>query len=365
MSCTVCFVLEHFHPYIGGVEKLFWSLSRVLVQQGYTVKVITTRFDKKLPCNETIDGVEIIRLPIKNRFLFTFWGVFGVYKHTKSANIIHTTSYNAAVPAFIAAKLRGTPAIITFHEVWAKLWWKLPFLSFPQRLLFWTFEQLVVRLPFQKFIAVSDYTHISLLEYHLPERVIRIYNGLEYPSNPIPRNLSESEFNFLFFGRLGVSKGLDLLLDASEQFYARHSNVRLTLIIPTVPRAFYNKIMRIIKLKKLEGKIRILHSLPQATLNSELAAAHCVVVPSYTEGFGFALAETIALGIPVITSAKAAIPEVVSGKHIIMHEHSWNGLLAALERAYLNDWDFLPEKRFDLHDKVSQYVTLYASLSKK
>lgn len=58
----ILFVLEHFHPYIGGVEYLFWQLSKSLVSQGHEVMVITTRFDKKLPQRDRNEGIDIYRV---------------------------------------------------------------------------------------------------------------------------------------------------------------------------------------------------------------------------------------------------------------------------------------------------------------
>ena len=62
------FVLEYYYPNIGGVEKLFKSLAEELVVHGHEVTVVTTRFDKKLAARETINGVNIVRLNLRNRF---------------------------------------------------------------------------------------------------------------------------------------------------------------------------------------------------------------------------------------------------------------------------------------------------------
>ena len=56
----ILFVLEHFYPYIGGVEQLFWQLSKSLVARGHEVKVITTRFDKKLSKTQGVLPVEYL-----------------------------------------------------------------------------------------------------------------------------------------------------------------------------------------------------------------------------------------------------------------------------------------------------------------
>jgi len=98
----ILFVLEHFYPYIGGAEKLFYTLSTNLASQGYEVVVVTTRYDKKLKSNEEHEGVKIIRVNCFNRFGFTVFSLPKVIEHAKDCNLIHTTTYNAALPAMIS-----------------------------------------------------------------------------------------------------------------------------------------------------------------------------------------------------------------------------------------------------------------------
>ena len=138
----ILFILELYYPNIGGIEKLFKSLAEKLVEQGYEVTVITTRFRKDLPVREEINGVHIKRLRMSSRFLFTFFGVFSMLKEARHCDIIHTTSYNAAFPARIAGWITGKKVIITFHEVWGKLWFRLPYTNSISKILYYTYEKL-------------------------------------------------------------------------------------------------------------------------------------------------------------------------------------------------------------------------------
>ena len=87
--------------------------------------------------------------------------------------------------------------------------------------------------------------------------------------------------------------------------------------------------------------------------------SHCVVIPSYSEGFCFAAAETIALGTPVISSGKGALKEVVSGKFIEMESFDKQDLFSALEKAYHGAWTSKPIKHFELKTTVKNYLALY------
>lgn len=353
----ILFVLEHYHPYIGGVEKLFKELCQSLVADGHHVRVITTRFRKDLPLWEIVNGVEIIRLPVANRYIFTFFGFFIGWKYSRGYDIIHTTSYNAALPASLLGLFRRRKTIITFHEVWGLLWFRLPYLSLAERVLFFTYEQFVLRLPFTQFVAVSDFTRQSLLAYKSERKVVRIYNGLEYDL-PLAERVGAGR-GFLYFGRLGVSKGLDILLGACQLLADEGAPFQLTIVIPKVPAAFYRRVTEQIARSTYAPNICLKHHLTDAELQAEIAGAACVIIPSYSEGFCFAAAEVCAMRTPVIHSGCGALPEVVSGTFIQLPALDSISLACAMKDALNGHWQHNASRRFPLSDTVDQYITLY------
>ena len=157
----ILFVLENHYPNIGGVETLFKNLTEALAENNIVVTVVTTQFDKKLLREETIKNVKIIRLPFYNRYIFTFLAFIPLLSYARKHDIIHTTSYNAGVPAFLAGLLTRTKTIITFHEVWGKLWFKLPYMNKLSLLLHYTFEKILLALPFSHYISVSCLLYTS------------------------------------------------------------------------------------------------------------------------------------------------------------------------------------------------------------
>lgn len=358
----ILFVQEYYYPYIGGVETLFKVLAENLVNEGHTVRVISTKFDKSLPSKSTINGVDIIRLPISSRYVFSFFAFFFAWKYSKGFDLIQTTSYNAAMPAIMLALFRRKKVVITFHEVWGKLWFQLPYLSFCERIAFFLYEWFILKLPFTVFIGVSEYTKRALLKHKKNKSVTRIYNGISYPE--VMECPKYENFTFTFFGRLGVSKGIDILLEASTLFFKNHPQAKLQLIIPKVPRGFFKKITDTIAHLGISDNIIMLHNLNYEDLSLMIKQSHCVVVPSYTEGFCFTAVETIAMGVPIIASRNGALQEVVSGHYILMEEFSANGLNQALERAVNNDIDYSAIKKFELDMQIRKYITLYKKLVK-
>lgn len=360
----ILFVLEHFHPYIGGAENLFRVLTTGLVKSGYAVSVVTTRFDKALPSREIFEGVQIIRVSCINRFAFTLFSLPKVYKHAKAADFIHTTTYNAALPAALIGKLLRKPVFITFHEVWGQLWKALPFISFFEKNSFYLFEKIILKLPFTAFIAVSDFTKDALIEHGIAaHKVHRIYNGIDYAQLPKHEVSTPKQFTFTYFGRLGISKGLNILLPAAAVFREKYPKTRVRLILPKYPAPLYEKVLHLVQKYRLEEYIEWHHNLTREELFRQLQSSSCVVIPSYSEGFCFAAAEAVGLGVPIISSQQGALSETVSGKYIPVEAMSVEALSIALEKAYLNNWEEKPIQHFHLSDSLKAYLDFYKNSS--
>jgi len=361
----ILFVLENFYPNIGGVETLFKSLTEQLVREGHEVMVITTRLNDDMPAEEIMNGVKIRRYPFFNRYTFTLFAVFPIMRHIRKYDLVHTTSYNAGFPAYLTAKIFRKKIIITFHEVWGKLWFDLPYMGRIARWGHYLFEQMLTRFRFDKFVAVSHSTADSMRENGIAEhRIATIYNGLDYERVERLRTAAEVSkeerpFTYTYYGRLGISKGLDVLLDAAVLITEKHPDSRLKIIIPKTPKSLLENIVFFIQKHHLEDYIQLKHHLSSADLVSELKNSNCVVVPSYSEGFCYVAVESIALGIPIISSDKKALKEVISGSFIRMKEFSADGLLDAMTEAIAGNWKNTPIKRFELMNTVNQYIDLY------
>lgn len=361
----ILFVLENYYPNIGGVETLFKTLVEELISAGHSCTVITSRLHSDDPLVEEGKGLKIIRIPVSNRYFFTFQSLLPTLRAARSADLLQTTSYNAALPAFIAAFLARKKVIVTFHEAWGKLWFRLPFLGRLSKLAHYGFEQLLLRLPFDRFVAVSDSTAVRLKEEGVkPARITRIYNGIHYEEFKKPDGLEGTPgFTFTYFGRLGISKGLDLLIEAAAGVLPKLTDCRLQLIVPKIPEDLLTWLTSSIEQHGLEEYTELRHHLSFDELKRSVATSDCVVIPSYSEGFCFAAVETMALGTPIISSGQAALSEVVGGRYIEMGTLSAEALSRAMVRAYEGDWQEKPTKRFELKNTVKAYQYLYLDLT--
>ena len=360
----ILFVLENYYPNVGGVETLFKNLIESLAEKGHQITIMTTRLDPSHPLKEELPNITIYRYPFRNRYAFTFLALFPMLKHISSVDLVHTTSYNAAFPAFIASKLRGKKVIITFHEVWGSLWYKLPFMSAFTRLGHSVFERVLLKFSFDKVVAVSESTAEKLIEYGIRSKDIEIiHNGINYDEwKPIETKNPDKPFTYTYYGRLGISKGLNLLIKAADIIRMNHPESRFKMIIPRVPEALYKHVLSLIEQKELSSHIEMHHELPKDKLIEEICSSDCVVIPSYSEGFCFAAVETSALNIPIVSSNQTALKETVTGRHVKMKDMTVPGLVNAVEAAMRGEWEYSEPKTFPLEENTEKYIQLYEQL---
>ncbi len=355
----ILFVLENFYPKIGGVETLFFNLAKQLANNGHSITVLTSGLVKDNITEETIEGIRIVRTKWSSRYAFTFLSVFKATRLAKSADIIHTTSYNAAIPARFASWITSKPCIITFHEYWSDLWFSLPSMGYISAWMHFLFERVIAKLKFAKVVAVSNYTYKALQKAGLPnQRLAMIYNGVDY-SEYAPT--SEYGDRYLFYGRVGISKGLDLLIDGLAILKAQKCHVELDMIIPN-DHSEHNQISQMLKLKGISNMVRIMDQLPYDQLKQKIKSAKAVVIPSYSEGFCFVAVESIALGQRIISSNRGALKEVVSGQFNTMEDFSAESLAEAFSKAEAGKWQNREVKEFHLNDSINDYIRLYKEI---
>lgn len=361
----IAFVLENYHPKIGGIETLFKSVCERLAQAKHEVTVVTSNADYTQPL-EIINGVIVYRISSKSRKKFFFQALPLVLKHAKDADIIHTTSYTAGLPAFLVAKWLRKKILITFHEYRGKYWYELPAMSFSSKFQRWLLEALLVRLPFDKFIAVSFYTENRLLQSGVAdEKVEVIYNGIDYQDYVQFGMEKKKKYDFIYFGRLANSKGIELLLPSFDKILAQYNHAKVAIAYGSSKPNIEMSLKRWYENNKNKNRISIFYQIDFDELMNLISSSKAVVIPSLMEGFCFAAVEAMAVGTPIVSSGQWALAEVVNAKHITMKEYSVQGLTNALNRALNGDWDWKPKQKFELANTTQSYIKLYNELMKE
>lgn len=357
----ILFILEFYFPHVGGAEKLFHSLIEELAKSGNECIILTTRHDRALPRTEQKQNITIHRINSPSRYLFTLFALPKALKFAKDCDLIHTTSYNAGFPAWLAGKMRKKQTIITFHDFWGKLWFRLPFMNPISKLGHYCFEQMLIRRSFYKIITPSGAVKHNIQQQQFKTSEIQaIYLGIDYNQYQItPTQHQDESFVFTFCGRLGIFKGLELLIPAFIEVNQKTPNTKLKLIIPEAKGKVYRWIQKKVKKAKIESSVEFIIHPEQKQLREHIQQSGCVVIPSHTEGFCYVAVETMALETPIISSHRGALAEVVGGPHISMKTLSVSALYNAMQQASKNQWEQKPPKKFPLETSVQQYIKLY------
>jgi len=63
---NILFFSRLFYPHIGGVEKHVAEVSRILIEKGHKITVVTEKHSEDLKLEENIDGIKVFRIPNLN-----------------------------------------------------------------------------------------------------------------------------------------------------------------------------------------------------------------------------------------------------------------------------------------------------------
>ncbi len=368
----ILFVLENYLPHIGGVEVVFARLCEGLAKRGHDVTVLTRRLPGTKR-EERREGVRVVRVrSADSRYLFTAAAIPAALREARRADIVHTTTYNAAFPAWIAARLRGKPAVITVHETWLSRWREYSDFSAPAAALHELLERLVYHVPrFDRYICVSYATRDALRDA-LPsrrERIVAIRNGFDAAmwkrsrakeAKALRARLGlEGSFVILGTGRPGTTKGFAHLVDAFPLIKERIPSAELVLVLSTDTQ--YRKRLAALKARAAQG-VRFLPPVPRGELPVYRQMADCAVVPSTSEGFGYTVLESAASGTPVVATGTTSIPEVVWGRHVLVPPKDPQAIADAVARVFAGAYDETEEKRFSWGANVRAHEALYKEL---
>jgi len=149
------------------------------------------------------------------------------------------------------------------------------------------------------------------------DRLQVIPNGFDpqslSPEGAWMRPTGSRKFMFLFVGGAILRKGIDVLLSAYARAFEAGDDV--TLLVSTGANPAYSHNSQENMLKKFVSNPRLPHlaylakQLDEATLASLYRGCDAFVLPYRGEGFGMPIAEAMACGKPVITTAAGPAPE--------------------------------------------------------
>jgi len=373
----VLIVVENYPPHYGGVEIVFKNTAEGLAARGHDVTLVT-HLVKGSVKHETVNGVKIHRVPCTgSRYLFTFLAPLYAWRYAKHADIIHTTTFNAAPAAWLVARLRRKPVVITVHETWIGKWREYTNMNIINSTVHALLEHAVFVPRYDRYICVSESTakNMRRARKSIAGRVVVNHNGFDYSHWERKKHAAEAkrlrnELGLgknkvvLAYGRPGYSKGFEFLIKAIPKICAARKDARFVLILSKDKQYLgeYNKILSLIADEGIGDVVKVLLPQGYAKLPPYLAAADCIVVPSLSEGFGYTTVEANAIGTPVVASDTTSIPEVISGKYVLVPPKDPEAIAKGVIQALAGKCKKTPLKRFLWSENIDNLETIYYSL---
>ena len=278
-------VYKDIHPFVrGGIERYIHDLSSYLSSAGHEVDVLVAGSEDS---SEEVLGFNVIKYPCLCRILSNpiSPNLHRILK-TIPADVLH---FHLPLPSVVAAWLlsdRDTPYVVTYHSDIVRQAIFLPIYGpFLRRFLKGAFRVIATS---QTYRETSKY--LSVLEN---TEVIPIGSDLDV-FRP-PETVEKGDY-VLFVGRFRKYKGIEVLLDAWNEFPER----RLVMV---GGGPMENEVRR--RIQKENLNIIIVSNPSDQELVDFYQQAGCLVLPSTlrSEAFGMVQTEAMACGIPVISTA--------------------------------------------------------------
>jgi glycosyltransferase involved in cell wall biosynthesis len=304
----IAYIYDVIYPYVrGGAEKRFWELAKRLSARGHEVHLYGMKSWEGGSCLVR-EGVHIhgVGSPMK---LYTNSGIRDVrqvFSFTRQIfpalikerfDVIDCNAfpYLPFFPVKLYALLKKTPLVITWQEVWGK-YWHTYYGRIKGEIARWI-EKVVARAS-GTIVTHSQQTKNALICLGAKEERITISaHGVDFTAIEGVSSSPEKS-DVIFAGRLIKEKNIDIVLKSVAIIKNETSEIRC-IIIGEGPEK--ERLMQLAESLHLKENIVFKPFLEYAQMLSLLKASKVFVFPSTREGFGIAVIEAMACGLPVIT----------------------------------------------------------------
>ncbi len=349
---------------VGGVESQVLSVVQRLNREKYHVTICCIKEPGTLGEKASDKGIKVISLGLMKSSRFSFsipLRISGVLKENK-IDILWTHQYVANLYGRIAALLSGTKGITsTYHALYDK---PKKHRSIFNHFLSYRTDALAA---VSRAVAedMKSFDHVS------PGKVSIIHNGIDIPFFDINETqaecrkklgLPEEEILIGAVGRLSEEKNHKVMIEAVNMLPEKVKGV-------------------IVGDGKLEGPLReaggkriyFLTKMEHALLPYALKAMDIFCFPSLWEGFGLALVEAMAAGLPPVSSDIPTLREVAGEGALYFPSDSAVELANILksliddpaERKLLGDKARKRAAVFSIDNTVKAYENLFAEIEKR
>jgi len=285
------------HPLAGGAEARLREVMRRIVKEGHEIHLLCARFPGSRK-EEYAYGMHIHRIGSENSCNTVMVHLLGVLK---ARTFIRKISPDillediSPLPWFMPI-ITKKPKVVIIHHLNEGVFFQ------SQNFLFALFAYLLEKSMFifyknQKIITINDYVAGRLLKSGFKrENIVLVHDGVDAKKYQPNKKLQAKFPSVLFLGRLEKRKGADLLIRTYDLVKKEIPNVKYYITGDGKER------------KKLEslakGKKDIIFKgfLEEKQKIKQLQSSWILAAPSRAEGYGLAVLEANACGIPAIAN---------------------------------------------------------------
>jgi glycosyltransferase involved in cell wall biosynthesis len=154
-------------------------------------------------------------------------------------------------------------------------------------------------------LAASSFTRSTLVENGIQESGVTVIpygvDTARFQPAAVKPHRADGKLNLLFVGRINQRKGLKYLLEALRMLNSESVHVTICGRVVDGLDLF----------KPFASQIDIRPSVSHAELVSAYQSADLFVFPSVAEGFGQVLLESLACGLPILSTTHTAAPDLI------------------------------------------------------
>jgi len=332
---TVLLVSHHYPPHIGGLGLVVQKQAESLVQSGYQVDVLTSRYGQIRDVDRGRAGIHIIGIPCSHILervlnipfpLFSPSLIWRAWRSVRTAQLvhIHDVFYLSSWVAGGIALILRKPMLVTQHV--AMVEHSNLLVTLVQRLVYATFGRLLFSAA-RKVVVYNQNVQSFLRSMGVPAgRILFLTNGIDTaafrPAAQDERAAIRARFGLpqgaslvLFVGRLVEKKGYHILLAARDPAYG------LVFVGPgPIPK---------------DGRVEGVHwmgPLDQDQTAQLFRACDLFAFPAVGEIFTLVMQEAMASGLPVVTTDDPAYCDSIVSGCITVARRDADSFRAAIAR---------------------------------
>ncbi len=376
----ILIMLQYYVPHRTGLTIHVQRVAEALAQRGHQVTVLTARYSKALPRDETINGVRVVRLwaPIRvSRGMVMPAYPLAAWRLIRSHDVIsiHTPMLETALVAFLA-RLAGKKIVATHHGDLI-----LPSGAF-NRFIEWFVFQLYKYMARNaaRLIAYShDYADHSYYLLPFRDKVSVVYPPIQMPL-PNPDHVRELRAQWSmdggpiigYAGRFVEEKRPDLLIRSLEVVLEEFPNARIVFAgeYQIKYEDFWERNQHLVE--QYRDHLIFLGLLTDNQQMADFyAACDVLVLPSDTECFALVQVESMLCGTPVIATDTPGAREVVkvTGMGRLAQVGNWRSIGEMIVEVIGNRARYVKsrqeiENRFSFEETVNRYERHFRNAAK-